>query len=104
MAQVSLLEKLQAKGVKVFSASPLWEVVGKPLGTVKVGENCVVIESERYPGSFQLAIEEGDKRVYVSLKQGTSHQQDTFTLQEFTATREWPERNISAGETRIFAI
>lgn len=104
MAQVSLLEKLQAKGVKVFSASPLWEAVGKPVGTVKVGENCVVVESERYPGSYQLAIEEGEKRVYVTLKQGTSQSQDSFTLQEFTATREWAEKNIAAGETRIFAI
>ena len=100
----SLLQKLQEKGVKIFSATPLWESVGNPIGKVKVGSNCVVIESEKYPGSFQLAIEEGEKRVYVSLKQGTNPQADEYTLQEFTATREWPERNIAAGETRIFAI
>ena len=100
----SLIDMLSAKGVKVFSSTPLWEKVGKPIQEIKVSENAVVIESEKYPGSFQLVVQEDDKRVYIPLKQGVSAQSDSFTLQEFTATREWPERNISAGETRIFAI
>jgi hypothetical protein len=100
----SLIEMLSAKGVKVFSSTPLWESVGKPISTVKVGADCVVIESEKFPGSYQIVVQEGDKRVYIPLKQGVSAQSDSFTLQEFTATREWPERNISAGETRVFAI
>ena len=100
----SLIEQLQAKGVKVFSATPLWESVGKPMSKVKIGPDCVVAESERFPGSYQLVIQEGDNRVYVALKQGVSPSLEEYTLQEFTSTREWPEKNISAGETRIFAI
>ena len=100
----SLIDLLSAKGVKVFSSTPLWEKVGKPMSTVKVGPDCVVVESEKYPGTFQLVIQEGEQRVYIPLKQGTNASADEFTIQEFTATREWPERNISAGETRIFAI
>lgn len=100
----SLIEMLSAKGVKVFSSTPLWEKVGAPIQKVKVSENAVVVESEKFPGSYQLVIQEGDQRVYIPLKQGASASADEFTIQEFTATREWPERNIAAGETRIFAI
>lgn len=100
----SLIEMLSAKGVKVFSSTPLWEKVGKEIQKVKVGPDCVVVESEKYPGSYQLVIQEGERRVYIPLKQGVSAQSDEFLIQEFAATREWPERNISAGETRVFAI
>lgn len=100
----SLIEQLQAKGVKVFSSTPLWEKVGTPIQKVKISENAVVVESEKYPGSYQLVVQEGDQRVYIPLKQGAKPEADEFTIQEFAATREWPERNISAGETRIFAI
>ena len=102
MAQ-SLLEKLQSKGIKVYSGSPLWESVGQPLGKAKIGPNCVVTKSEKFE-SFQLVIEEGEKRVYIPLKSGVSHEKEEYTLQEFTATRDWEEYKIVAGETRIFAI
>ena len=99
----SLLQKLQEKGVKVYSGSPLWVPVGETISKIKTGANAVVTKSERY-SSYQLVIEEGDQRVYVALKSGISHEKDEYALQEFTASRDWEEYNISAGETRVFAI
>ena len=100
----SLLEKLSAKGIKVFTSNPFWVEVGKPIEKVVPSENCVVMESTKFPGSFQLAIQEGESVVYIPLKRGTKTDLNEYTLQEFSASRDWPEYNITAGETRIFAI
>ena len=98
----SLLERLQEKGVKVYSGSSLW-VPGEIISKITIGANAVVTKSERYH-QFQLVIEANGQRVYIPLKSGASPSAEEFTIQEFTATRDWEEYKITAGETRVFAI
>lgn len=100
----TLIEKLQAKGVKVYSGTPLWQPVGKPIDTLKVGDNVVVQENSGQYKGHSLVIEEGESRVYVQLKSGVAPDKEEYTLQEFTATRDWEEYGITAGETKVFAL
>lgn len=100
----TLLEKLQAKGVKIYSGSPLWVAQGKPVATAKVGENCVVQENSGQYKGHSLVIEEGEQRVYVQLKNGVSPEKEEYTIQEYSATRDWEEYGITAGETKVFAV
>ncbi len=98
----TLLEKLQASGVKVYSGTPLWERV-ESLGTVQVDENHVITKSQRFD-NFQLVIEETEGRVYIPLKNSVRADQDSYELVKYAATRDWEEYNISAGDVRVFAV
>ena len=55
----TLLEKLQSKGVKVYTGTPLWAAQGKPIDTVKVGDNVVVQENSGQYKGHSLVIEQG---------------------------------------------
>lgn len=101
---MTLIEKLQAKGVKTYSGTPLWTPVGKPIEKVKVGDNIVVQENSGQYKGHSLVIEEGENRVYVQLKNNVSPEKEEYKLQEFTATRDWEEYGITAGDTKVFAI
>lgn len=100
----TLIEKLQAKGVKIYSGTPLWQPIGQPLHTAKVGDNTVVQENSGQYKGHSLVIEEGESRMYIPLKQGVSPEKEEYSIQEFTATRDWEEYRITAGETKVFAI
>lgn len=99
---MTLIQKLQASGVKVYSGSPLWEEV-ETLGTVTIGDNCVVTKSEKF-NNYQLVIETPEGRVYIPLKNSARADQDSYKLVKFEATRDWEDYNIHAGEVRVFAI
>ena len=99
---MTLLQKLQASGVKVYSGTPLWEKV-ETLDTVQVSDNCVVTKSEKF-NNYQLVIETPEGRVYIPLKHSARADQDSYELVKFTATRDWEDYNIPAGEVRVFAI
>jgi hypothetical protein len=101
---MSLLAKLEAKGLKVYSGTPLWVAQGKAIAISKIGDNCVVQENNGTYKGHSLVIEEGEKRMYVPLKQGVSPEKSEYTLQEFAASRDWEEYNISAGDTKVFAV
>lgn len=99
---MTLIEKLKAKGVKVYGdGTPLWEKV-EELGTVVLSENCVLAE-DRY-GKKQLVMQEGTKTVYIPLKSGTPADKDSYSLVLYAATKDWEEYSISAGDTRVFAV
>ena len=100
----TLLEKLQSKGVKVYTGTPLWAAQGKPIDTVKVGDNVVVQENSGQYKGHSLVIEQGESRVYVQLKNGVSPDREEYTIQEYTATKDWEEYGIVAGETKVFAV
>jgi hypothetical protein len=100
---MSLLSKLQAKGVKVYSGSPLWEK-SETLGTVELNDNIVVVENSGDYGGYSLVIEEDSGRVYIPLKSGVSHEKDTYSIVEFRATRDWVDYKIVEGSTKIFAV
>jgi len=101
---MSLLAKLEAKGLKVYSGTPLWVAQGKPIQVCKLDDNCVVQENSGQYKGHSLVIEEGEKRVYIPLKNGVSPEKSEYTLQEFAAARDWEEYGITAGETKIFAV
>lgn len=98
---MTLIEKLQKSGVKVYSSSPLWEKNGKPLSEISISDDCVVVD-----GKFgkTLVIQEKENVVYVPLKSGTSPEKEKYTLQEFVATRDSTDYNIHAGTVKVFAI
>ena len=99
---MSLLNKLQAAGIKVYGSTPLWEAGNVIIAKLPIGDNAVVIKSKF--DTNQLVIEEDGKRVYIPLKTGVMPDKKEYKLQEFSASRDWEEYHISAGDTKIFAV
>jgi len=99
---MSLLSKLEAKGVRVYNSTPLYEEVST-IDTVTIGENCVVTHNSEFD-TYSLAIEEGEQRVYIPLKSQVSPDKDSYVITEFKATRDWADKNISKGDTKVFAV
>ena len=100
---MSLLSKLQAKGVKVYASTPLWTQT-EVIETVKVDDNHIVVESEEFPGTFSMVIEEDNERVYVPLKSNTTPDQDEYVLAVFTASRDWDKYGIIKDSQKVFAV
>lgn len=99
---MALLDKLIAKGVKVYESEPLWVAGAVVIKSIKVSDSCVVIKSKY--DTNQLVIEENGKRVYIALKSGVMPDKKEYTIQEFGASRDWEEYNISEGDTKLFAV
>lgn len=99
---MSLLAKLQAKGVKIYSSSPLY-IHTEDIQTVNISDDCVITHNEEF-GTYSICIEENNQRVYVPIKDQVSIDKDSYTLAVFTASRDWTEKAIVKGQTKVFAI
>lgn len=99
----SLFDKLQKAGVTIYESTPLWVAGSVIIDKVTIGANALVIKSAKYD-THQLVIEENGKRVYISLKSGVMPDKKEYTIQEFGASRDWEEYNISEGDTKVFAV
>lgn len=96
----TLLEKLQSKGVKVYNSEPFW-VNPETIESVTIGENCVVADNKF--GSKQLVMQVDGQMIYIALKFGVPADKPAYKLTAYTASRDWPEYHLSAGETKVFA-
>jgi hypothetical protein len=99
---MSLIAKLQAKGAKIYTGSPLWER-GELVATIATDANHVVTDSTKYNGKV-LVCQEPDGTAYIQLKTGTAPDKDSYDVYEFAATRDWPEYNISSGDVKLMAV
>lgn len=99
---MTLIERLAAKGIKTYSAAPLWNQV-EVLDTIKTGENCAVVDNTKYEGKSLLINEEGNT-AYISLKSGVDPTKDTYSLVEFEASRDSAEYGIVKGSKKVFAV
>lgn len=99
---MSLLSLLQAKGIRVYESTPLWQK-GEKIIDLTVGANCVVIPSDKYPGTNQIVYKEGNSTVYIQLKQGVEPTKPVYQIYQYAAVRNWVEYNISAGDIKAFA-
>lgn len=99
---MTLFEKLQAAGVRTYG-DPVW-TAGAVIDTITTGDNVVVAASQKYEDTNQLVIAEGNTTMYIPLRTGVDPNRTTFTLQTFTAVRDWEERNIKKGDNRVFAV
>ena len=95
---MTLFEKLSAKGIKVYQASPLFEIL-ETIETVKTGDNCVVMVNKF--DKPQLAIAEGSSTVYISLLKGVDTTKDSYELVSCRATRNY--ESVSEGDMKVFA-
>lgn len=101
---MSLITQLQAKGVKVYQASPLW-INPVKITTVEINDNCVITEGTgEFAGVFTLAIQEGEERVYIPLAKNTTPDQPSYDLCTFTAARDWSKWNVIKGAEKVFAV
>lgn len=98
---MSLLNKLQAAGIKVYESTPLWEAGATIIANLPINDNTVVMDGKFGP---QIAIEEDGKRAYIQLKTGVATDKKEYKVVEFSASRDWEEYNIVAGQTKLFAI
>jgi len=99
---MSLINLLKAKGIRVYESTPLW-VAPERLTEVHTGPDCVVIPSEMYPDTNQLVCKEGSGTVYIQLKQGVDPTKSVYTINMYTAARDWDKYNIVAGMVKAFA-
>ena len=98
----SLIAKLQAKGCKVYTGTPLWER-GTKVATVTVDDNHVVTDSTKYDGKV-LVCQEAEGTAYVQLKQGTASNKASYDIYEFSAVRDWADYGIASGDTKLMAV
>jgi hypothetical protein len=100
---MSILSQLQEAGATIYGGANF--TPGAVIVTVTLGENITLAKSERYPDTMILTIKEGNTSAYIPVRRDVVIAGKTqFTLQQFTATRDWPERNIVAGVSKVFAI
>lgn len=99
---MSLVSLLQAKGIRVYESTPLWQK-GEKIVDLTIGPNCVVIASDKYPGTNQIVYKEGNSTVYIQLKQGVDPTKAVYQINSYTAVRDWADYNISAGDIKAFA-
>lgn len=100
---MSILSQLQQAGVQVYGGPNF--VAGAVITTVTLGGDISLAPSEKFPETMVLTIKEGNTAAYIPVRQGTNLTgKTTFTLQQFTATRDWEERNIVAGQVKVFAV
>lgn len=101
---MSLIAKLQERGVKVYASTPLWLQL-EVIDSTKISDNCVVTEREYKENKvYSVCIEDGENRVYIPLKQGISPDKDEYSIVEFEATRDWEEFGIKKGDKKVFAV
>jgi hypothetical protein len=98
----SLIAKLQAKGAKIYTGSPLWER-GDLVAEITIDDNHVVTDSSKYNGKV-LACQEPDGTAYIQLKQDTAPDKASYKVYEFTAVRDWADYGISSGDTKLMAV
>lgn len=98
----SLIAKLQAKGAKIYTGSPLWER-GELVAEVTIDDNHVVTDSSKYDGKV-LICQEADGTAYIPLKQGTAPDKTSYQVYEFSAVRDWADYGIASGDTKLMAV
>jgi hypothetical protein len=90
------LEKLAA--LKSYEASPVFECT-EELGTLSLNESGVSLVESKNGKSIRF--HHNGKTYYFPVKDRANS--TTFAIRQMTATRDWEERNISAGDTYVWA-
>ena len=98
----SLIAKLQAKGAKIYTGSPLWER-GDLVAEITIDDNHVVLHSSKYDGKV-LVCQEPDGTAYIQLKHDAEADKASYKVYEFSAVRDWSEYGISSGDTKLMAV
>lgn len=99
----TLFDKLQKAGVQIYESTPLWVAGEVIIDKVTIGSNALVVKSAKYEAN-QLVIEDNGKRAYISLKNGVAPDKKEYSIQSFSASRDWEEYNIVAGTVKLFAV